>query len=97
MSPIVPHFTSECLEDLGEKGDKNWPKPNAKYLIKENVNIVLQIIGKKKSIIVCKKNVDKETLINEIKSNTSYNKYLENKKIIRSIYVNDRLINLILK
>ena len=97
MSPIVPHFASECLEDLGEKSEKSWPKIDEKYLIKEKVNIVLQINGKKRAIIVSKKNVEKETLINEIKSNTQYNKYLENKKIIRNIYVKDRLINLILE
>jgi len=97
MTPIVPHFASECLEDLGEKGEKSWPKINKQYLVKENVNIVLQINGKKRAVMISKKNVDKEILINEIKSNTSYNKYLENKKIIRSIYVKDRLINLILK
>ena len=54
-------------------------------------------IEKKRGIIVSKKNVDKETLINEIKSNTQYNKYLENKKIVRNIYVKDKLINLILE
>ena len=97
MSPIVPHFASECLEDLGEKGEKTWPKLNEKYLVKENVNIVLQINGKKRAIMVSKKNLEKETLINEIKNNTGYNKYLENRKIIRSIYVKDRLINLILE
>ncbi len=97
MSPVVPHFASECLEDLGEKANKSWPKVNAKYLVKEKVNIVLQINGKKRSVITCKQNVDKETLINEIKSNTSYNKYLENKKIVRSIFINNRLINLILE
>ena len=97
MSPIVPHFASECLEDLGEKSEKSWPKIDESYLIKEKVNIVLQINGKKRAIIVSKKNVEKETLINEIKNNTQYNKYLENKKIIRNIYVKDRLINLILE
>jgi len=97
MSPIVPHFASECLEDLGEKSEKSWPKIDEKYLIKEKVNIVLQINGKKRAIIASKKNVEKETLINEIKNNTQYNKYLENKKIIRNIYVKDRLINLILE
>ena len=97
MSPIIPHFASECLEDLGEKSEKSWPKIDEKYLIKEKVNIVLQINGKKRAIIVSKKNVEKETLINEIKNNTQYNKYLENKKIIRNIYVKDRLINLILE
>ncbi len=97
MTPIVPHFASECLEDLGEKGHKNWPKINEKYLEKENVNIVLQINGKKRAIIFSKKNVDKETLVDEIKNNTQYNKFLENKKIVRNIYVKDRLINLIVE
>ena len=97
MSPIVPHFTSECLEDLGEKSVKSLPKANEKYLVKKNINIVLQINGKKRAIIIAKKNIDKETLINEIKSNAQYNKYLENKKIVRNIYVKQRLINLILK
>ena len=82
---------------LGEKSEKSWPKINEKYLVREKVNIVLQINGKKRAIIVSKKNVEKETLINEIKNNTQYNKYLENKKIIRNIYVKDRLINLILE
>ena len=97
MSPIVPHFTSECLEDLGEKSERSWPKTNEKYLVKKNINIVLQINGKKRAIIIAKKNINKETLINEIKSNAQYNKYLENKKIVRNIYVKERLINLILK
>ena len=43
MSPIVPHFANECLEDLGEKSEVSWPKVNEKYLIKEDVKIVLQI------------------------------------------------------
>tara|TARA_Y100000992_G_scaffold146590_1_gene97538 strand:+ start:37 stop:2586 length:2550 start_codon:yes stop_codon:yes gene_type:complete len=97
MSPIVPHFASECLEDLGEKVQKSWPKINEKYLIKENINIVLQINGKKRSIIISKMNVDKETLTDEIKRNSQYNKYLENKKIVRTIYVKDKLINLIVE
>jgi len=96
MTPVVPHFTYECLEDLGNKGEIFWPKVNEQYLVKENVNIVLQVNGKKRAIIISKKNTDKEILINAIKSNKSYNKYLENKKIKRSIYIKDRLINLIL-
>ena len=55
MSPIVPHFTSECLEDLGEKSERSWPKTNEKYLVKKNINIVLQINGKKRAIIIAKK------------------------------------------
>ena len=97
MSPIVPHFANECLEDLGQKGEISWPKVNEKYLIKEDVKIVLQINGKKRGVMVSKKNSNEETLINDIKNNNLYNKYFENKKILRSIYVKDKLINLILE
>ncbi len=97
MSPIVPHFANECLEDLGQKSEVSWPKVNEKYLIKDDVKIVLQINGKKRGIMVSKKNSNEETLINDIKNNNLYNKYFENKKILRSIYVKDKLINLILE
>ncbi len=97
MSPIVPHFANECLEDLGEKSEVSWPKVNEKYLIKEDVKIVLQINGKKRGIMISKKNSNEKTLINDIKNNNLYNKYFKNKKILRSIYIKDRLINLILE
>ena len=97
MTPIVPHFASECLESLGEKNETFWPEIDKKYLVKKNVDIVLQINGKKRALINSKININEETLINEIKTNNSYNKYLENKKIKRSIYIKDKLINLILK
>ena len=97
MSPIVPHFANECLEDLGQKSEVSWPKVNEKYLIKDDVKIVLQINGKKRGIMVSKKNSNEKTLINDIKNNNLYNKYFKNKKILRSIYIKDRLINLILE
>ena len=40
MSPIVPHFANECLEDLSEKSEVSWPKVNEKYLIKEASGLV---------------------------------------------------------
>ncbi len=97
MSPMVPHITSECLEELGEQKQIYWPKSNKKYLEKKELNIVFQINGKKKDIIVSKVDTDEKELINELKTNSLYRKYFDNKKIIRSIYVKDRLINLILK
>ena len=37
MSPIVPHFANECLEDLGQKSEVSGPKVNENYLIKEEI------------------------------------------------------------
>ena len=95
--PIIPHFASECLEELGEKKQIFWPKSDKKYLEKKELNIVFQINGKKRGVFTCKINIDEKQLINELKKNSLYKKYFENKKIIRSIYVKERLINLILQ
>ena len=53
MSPIVPHFANECLEDLGQKSQVSWPKVNEKYLIKDDVKIVYKSM-EKKGIMVSK-------------------------------------------
>ena len=97
MTPIIPHFASECLLDLGEKEQENWPSIEKKYLEKNKVNIVLQINGKKRGVIECEKEIAEKQLIDDIKNNNLYSKNFENKKIVRSIYVKSKIINLILK
>ena len=52
---------------------------------------------KKRSIINCKKGITEETLIKTIKNDLKVNKFLENKKNIKSIFIKDKLLNLIIK
>ena len=59
--------------------------------------MVIQINGKKRSIINIQKDLDEKTLIKAIKKDSNIKKFLENNTIIRSIYVKNKLINLILK
>ena len=65
-------------------------------LIEENINFVVQINGKKRGLIETYKNIDEEGLIKLILKDNTLNKYLENKKIKRKIFVKTKLINLIL-
>jgi leucyl-tRNA synthetase len=97
MSPIIPHFSSECLEDLKTSTIQAWPIIDEKLLIKDEVEIVVQLNGKKRSIIKCKKNITEQSLIEIIKSDKTIHKFFEKKNITRSIYVKNKLINLILK
>ena len=55
LSPILPHFSSECIEDLGLKNQANWPKADPKYLKNDNIEIVIQINGKKRAILNIKR------------------------------------------
>ena len=95
--PIIPHFSAECLEDLKIDHNIKWPIVDKNLLISEETNIVIQINGKKRSIINCKKEITEETLIKNIKNDVKVNKFLKNKKIIKSIFVKNKLINLITK
>jgi len=97
MMPLIPHFSSECLEDLKISYKPEWPTINKEFLIIDEIEIVIQINGKKRSTIKSTKNINEQTLIQLIKKNEKMKKFLKNKKIVRTIYVKDRLINLIIK
>jgi leucyl-tRNA synthetase len=97
INPILPHLISECLEEIKSKNSSIWPTAELKHLEKNDVYIVIQINGKKRSLINIKKDVDEETLTNELKKDPKIIKYLENGNIIRSIFVKNKLINLIVK
>ncbi len=97
MSPVIPHFTSECLNEIQKENSNKWPVVIKKFLEKKTLDIVIQLDGKKRGLISCNKNIDEKELVMLIKSDNQYKKYFEDKTIIKTIYVKDRLINLILK
>ena len=43
------------------------------------------------------KALDKDTLVKDIKNDPQIKKYLDNKEIIKTIYVENKLINFIIK
>ena len=97
LFPIIPHFVSECLEDLKIDYKLKWPSVDKKLLMSENISIIIQINGKKRSIINCKKGITEKSLIKIIQDDTKINKFLNNKKYIKSIFIKDKLLNLIIK
>ena len=97
MMPLVPHFASECLEDLKITSKVEWPIADKKILMSEKIDMVIQVNGKKRSIINCKKEISEDSLIKLIKDDKKLDKFIKNKKIVRSIFIKNKLINLIVK
>ena len=97
LSPILPHFSSECIEDLGLKNQANWPKADPKYLKIDNIEIVIQINGKKRATINTSKNITESEITLMAQKTSYFEKNYKNKKIEKSIYIKDRLLNLIIK
>ena len=98
MSPVLPHLTLECLQKINKNSEEvMWPKVNQEYLHNEETIIINQVNRKKRSSISIKEEMDEKDLINEIKKMKLIEKYITNKKIVKTIYIKNRIINVIVK
>ena len=95
--PIAPHIASECLKNLYPNEQVKWPQIDKKLIQSNKSNVVVQINGKKRSIISVESNLDEDSVLKIIKNDNSLDKYFIEKKIFKTIYIKDRIINLILK
>jgi leucyl-tRNA synthetase len=99
IMPILPHFASECLTMLNSKLNlKNisWPVYDKVLMEDSDCNIVIQINGKKRSLIRLPINSDENFVIKKAKLESNVKKYLINNNIKKQIYVKNRLINFII-
>jgi leucyl-tRNA synthetase len=95
MTPIVPHFTNECLESLSENNKIIWPDYEETFTRNKENLIVIQINGKKRALISAKSNLNENDLMIMINKNENLKKYFIDKEIKRRIYIKDKLINII--
>ena len=97
MLPVAPHLASECLDEINFKKELRWPNVNTDYLSQVEFNIVIQINGKKRGLIKTDKELDEKILLSKITGMKELKNYLDKKKIIKHIYVKNKLVNLIIK
>ena len=95
MNPFIPHFSNECLNTINEDQIK-WPKISKEDLIEEDINFVVQVNGKKRAILKVKRDVVEKEIFEIIKVNLEIEKFLKDQTIKKSIFVPNRLINIIL-
>ena len=96
MLPFTPHLANECLELQNCKTVNKWPKINSGNIVEE-IKLAVQVNGKTRDIITTKKGL-LESKVNEIiHNNSKAKKYLENKKIIKTIFIKNKIINYIVK
>ena len=93
MIPFTPHLAYECLELLKCDTFNKWPDVNKNLQLE--IKFAIQINGKTRDIIT----IEKDTLENEIndiiKDNFKIKKYFENQKVIKTIFVKNKIINYI--
>ena len=98
MMPFAPHLSCECLlklegEDFYEK--IQWPKGNVSLLKDQEVTMVVQINGKKRGLFTAKKDLGEKDALLEAKKIENIKKNLKDKKIVKNIFVKNKIINFI--
>ena len=96
MHPVMPHLISECLIELEPKMSLEWPTADHKKILNKNINIVVQINGKKRTIINLENEISESQLILKIKEEPLINKFIKNKEFKKTIYIKNKLINIII-
>ncbi len=97
MLPFTPHLAHECLTILGCKNVNKWPKIDEKILKRSTINMVVQINGKTRDVLNVKQNLNEKDVNNLILKSSRANKYLKNVKIIKTIFIKNKIINYIIK
>lgn len=100
LAPFVPHVTEEMWEHLGygeSVHQQNWPEYDESALVKDTVEIVVQINGKIKEKINIAGDLSRDEMEKIARENDKIKKLTEGKNVVKVIAVPNKLINIVVK
>ena len=100
LSPFAPHISEELWKNIGNDSSvflSSWPEYNENKLVKNSINIAIQVNGKLRAAIEVDINKPKEEILKLSKENSNVKYFLDNKEIIREIYIPGKLVNSVIK
>ncbi|WXR63069.1 leucine--tRNA ligase [Peptostreptococcaceae bacterium AGR-M142] len=100
LAPFIPHVTEEMWEMLGNEDsvhEQIWPTYDEKALVKDEVEVVIQVNGKLRDKMSIPANASKEEMEELAKNNEKVKSFIEGKNIIKVIAVPKKLVNIVAK
>ncbi|PWA08259.1 leucine--tRNA ligase [Pueribacillus theae] len=98
LSPVAPHISEELWEKLGHANTiayETWPTYDETKLVKDEVEIVVQVNGKIKAKLNIPASAAKEEMEEIAKADETIQKQLEGKTIRKVIAVPGKLVNIV--
>ena len=99
IHPFIPHISEEIWQGMGKKDlciSSKWPK--TEHIFEDGViKMPIQINGKTRSLIDIVSNEDKNVIMKKVMLDPKIIKNVENKKILNTIFVPNKIINLVVK
>lgn len=100
MSPFTPHVCEEMWEHIGHNEtiyNVPWPKYDEAALVKDSVEIVVQINGKVKEKLNVASGLDKAAFEKVVLEDEKVKKLTGDKNVVKVIAVPDKLVNIVVK
>ncbi|WP_408605248.1 leucine--tRNA ligase [Anaerovorax odorimutans] len=100
LSPFTPHICEEMWQHIGHKESVykvSWPDYDEGALVKDTVEIVIQINGKVKERIEIANGLNKDEFTDIAMNNDKVKALIKDKKIVKIIAVPNKLLNLVIK
>ena len=99
LSPITPHITHQLWRDLGYGEDilaAPWPEPDAAALIEDEVEIVVQVGGKKRGDLRISRDAGKADIEAAVLAHPEVQKFMAGQPAKKIIIVPGRLVNVVI-
>ena len=100
LNPFVPHLSEEFWSLLGHSETityQPWPQFDDNLIQLDDVTITVQVNGKLRANINIPKDLDEKDIITKALSLDNVEKYTSVGKIVKTIYVPNRLLNFVVK
>ncbi len=101
LNPVAPHVTEELWERAGFTGhiatDGTWPEYQDDKLSENYAEMPIQINGKVRGKVVLPLKATQEQAVEAAQKEESIARYLEGKKLVKVIFVPNRILNLVVK
>jgi leucyl-tRNA synthetase len=100
MAPMTPHLAEELWEMLGHSRGLwtvRWPAFNAELARDEEVEIPVQVNGKVRGRVKAAAGASQEQVVRLAQADPAIPAHLAGKAIAKVIYVQDKLLNIVLK
>ncbi len=101
LAPLAPHLGEEIWSLLGNEKtlfeNPVWFKYDEAALTKEEITIAVQVNGKVRGTVNIPVGAEKEDVKKLAFENANVKKFTEGKKIVKEIYVKDKIYNIVVK
>ena len=98
LSPFAPHLAEELWSRLGCEGlicHQEWPAYDPALVVDETINVVVQVMGKKRDVLQVAADSDKATLERLALNSENARRFMDGKEPRKVIVVPGRLVNIV--